>query len=145
MDDELGRMYLCGGEQDRDQHHHWFDLQESDGGWSGNSEDGTLTVALDGDAATGLQGSVGGLSAPLTFEATPATDPGGPWEPAEATSCEVGVVVFGDPPEVQGLALCDVALAAQVVPIGVVDAGVDRFEVRVSDGDPFEVVPAGPR
>lgn len=142
--EDRGLLYVCGGEQDLDRHHHWFELEPNGAGWIGTEAD-TVSLEISGD---GLQGSVtvGGQADTLT--ATPAEGVDGLYEATEDTlsACRVGVVVADGGSVAQGAFCPDVTTAVQVVPIDFSALSAAGFAAQSDTEPPVElfVEPARP-
>jgi len=127
---DVGKVYVCGGEQDRQRHHEWFDVTSSDEGFVGQTAGGSVRLEVDGDIVTGSF-----TLGDETFDATGTRAQGvdGLFEPdREEGFCRLGTVVANGGAVVQGVFCPDAETAVQVIPI--------EFDVATA-ADGFDVAP----
>lgn len=143
--ENTAQMYVCGGPDNLEVHHHWVDLTLDGTTWSG-STDG-LEVTFEGDDS-GVLGEITDGTELWPFTAAPGRGGDGPWRSsADLDGCEAGVVVRNGGAAMQGVHYCPaVPSFAQVVPIGVFRPGSGEIEVGVLDTPEvqFTVFPVDP-
>ena len=149
IEEGTGLAYVCGGEEDKERHHHWIELSSVDGTFAGTTTSGglelTVEMVAEGDD---LSGTIEGGDESLSFTASAAAETDGPWRPEQDLDpCEAGVVVRGGSTAMQGVHYCDItAEAAQVIPIELISGDLGRIEVELETdpGVQFAIVPAVP-
>lgn len=145
LGDDGGRMYVCGGPEDQDIHHHWVTLERDGDRYTGTADE--LSVTFQGDRS-GVSGEITTGEETFAFTAEPGSNGDGPWrDQGDLNGCQSGVVVRDGGSAMQGVLFCPAEPSfAQVVPIGVFNP--EEGEVRVGvDGDPnieFTVLPVDP-
>lgn len=138
VDDEIGSFYVCGGDQDRERFHDWFDVTATEDGFTGTEPHGTVDFVIDGDVITG---SVTVDDSTHAITGTRAQDVDGLYRPEEeAGACRVGVIVANGGSTVQGVFCPDLESAVQVVPIDLPETGLtaDGFAVESASEPPVQ-------
>ncbi|MEO0602952.1 MAG: hypothetical protein AAF211_16040 [Myxococcota bacterium] len=135
IDGDRGQVYVCGGEVDRARHHDWFDVEDSDEGFVGSTNRGSVRLEVDGDVVTG---SVTIDDETFVATGTRAQGVDGVFEPDRIEgACRMGTIVTDGGATVQGVFCPEEGLGVQVIPIDEPGPALDGFDVETLTDPPI--------